>query len=68
MLRIIELEIGRLVVSSEDVALGRDDLKKFDTLVKDFVALKNRLPKAAAEESETEDDIAKLIAIADVNE
>lgn len=46
------------------IYLGKDDIKKFDTLVKDFVALRGKMPVVKNTKNEEDaDDIADLISI-----
>lgn len=65
-MEIIKIEFARLydAVVQNGHSLDRDDLKKFDTLVKCFVALKNGVkPKKVSkkEKEESEEELLKLI-------
>jgi len=44
MIDIISREISRLSENSKKLTLDKDDVKKFDTLVKDFVAIRGKVP------------------------
>lgn len=65
MVEIIIREIGRLNKDSTDYKLDKDEIKKFDTLVKDFVAIRGKLPKTKKKEAvEEEKELAELLELA----
>lgn len=64
MLKIIEAEIKRISVGIDSVKMTRDEIKLFDTLVKDFVALRGKVQVSKSkDEKETEENIDNLISI-----
>lgn len=66
MLSIIEIEISRLLEDAKVGRLDKDEIKKFDSLVKDFVAIRGKMPekKATAKSQEDSDnEIAEAISI-----
>lgn len=65
MLEIIQGEIGRINRGRlADKMLDKDDVKIFDTLVKDFVAIRGKLPIKKSENNENvSDDIRGELSI-----
>lgn len=64
MVKIIETEIKRIHESIEKVKLTRDEIKLFDTLVKDFVAIRGKVEvKKTKETEDTEESIENLVSI-----
>lgn len=63
MIEIIGREIGRLDNESKSYKLDKDQVKIFDTYVKDFVQLRGKVEKLVKKE-DSDDDIADLIALA----
>ena len=62
MLRIIEAEIKRIHLGIETVKMTKDEIKLFDTLVKDFVALRGKVQTLKKDEDEdVEDNVESLI-------
>ena len=64
MINIISIEIGRLEKDAESTRLDKDEIKKFDTLVKDYVALRGKIEKILETSDDLDDDaVADLISI-----
>ena len=65
MLDIIEREILRINMEQALVhKMSKDDLRTFDTLVKDFVAIRGKIiPEKPKENESKEDDVDNLIAL-----
>ena len=64
MLKIISKEMERLEESCNQVSMDKDDTKKFDTLVKDYVALRGKMEKMIDSNDDIdEDELAELISI-----
>ena len=67
MLKIIEKEMERLEKDVNEMTLDTSDLKKFDTLVKDFVAIRGKMPatkKSDKSVADTDEHLADLVALA----
>lgn len=64
MLQIISQQIGRLSESSKVELLDKDSTKLFDTYVKDFVAIRGKVPVAKKEEvGDTEQEISSKLSV-----
>jgi len=64
MIDIIGREMKRMDENSQQVSMDKDDVRKFDTLVKDFVALRGKIHKMVEENEELEDsEVAELIKL-----
>ena len=68
MLKIIEHQVARFwkqLSNGDFSSLDKDEVKAFDTFVKDFVALRGKMPKRKEKEiEESEENIAELVALA----
>lgn len=56
MLDIIEREIVRINENTTLEKMSKDDLRKFDTLTKNFVAIRGKIIPEKPEQTESEDD------------
>lgn len=64
MLSIIAREVSDLNTLSEDRSWDRDEVKKFDTLVKNYDLLTKDIAKVMEEKEEEMSDIAELVELA----
>lgn len=64
MLDIIEREISRINENTVLAKMTKDDLRSFDVLVKDFVAIRGKIiPEKPKETESQEDNVENLISI-----
>jgi predicted transglutaminase-like protease len=64
MLNIISEQIGRLAADSKVTRLDKDDVKLFDSYVKDLVAIRGKMPTPKTDkDKEGEESEAELIAL-----
>lgn len=64
MLDIIEREIIRINEATALDKMSKDDLRKFDTFVKNFVAIRGKIiPEKPKEQESQEDDVENLISL-----
>ena len=62
MLRIIEAEIKRIHLGIDKVKMTKDEIRLFDTLVKDFVALRGKVQTLKKDDDkDVEDNVESLI-------
>jgi hypothetical protein len=69
MLDIIGREVSRIGDNTKDTKLTKDDLRAFDVLVKDFVAIRGKIiTEKPKEQEELEDNVENLILLATADE